>query len=1163
MKKYFQAIDEDIKEQYAIAKSAREKGFDPENRVDIPLAKGIAQRVEGLISAATPQIMKSGVAERIIKLEKQYGSLDWRVGLKIAEEVAQQKFCKFKTKQKALETGIRVGLAYITLGVISAPLEGFIELRIKKRRDGKEYLSVFYAGPIRAAGGTAEAVSVIIADYVRKKTGYFPYDPTEKEIKRICTEIRDYHERVTNLQYLPSEKEVEFLLRNLPVEINGDPTEEIEVSNYKDLERVETNRIRGGVCLVLAEGVAQKALKLNKQLKKWGDTFGVGWEFLTEFLEIQKQAKALGTIKKTKTKISPNYTYIKDLVAGRPVLSFPMRYGGLRLRYGRTRTTGLAAAAISPLTMEALDDFIATGTQLKLERPGKAAAIVSCDTIDGPIIKTKDGSVIRLENNDKINKENIEEILFLGDILFNYGDFSENGHRLVPVGYCEEWWIKEFEKAIVELFGTINLDKVSELLGVKTDHIHLLFRNPLSVKISSRLAFKISNNFKIPLHPYFTYFWTNITKEDLYKLAIWMEKSNTKKENDRIEKIILRVSEEKEILEKIGLPHLLVNKEFVVIKEGHANIIHKIFLQQTLSNLKTKIEESSDVLESLEKILTIKVRDKAGTFIGARMGRPEKAKMRKLSGSPHFLFPVGEEGGRMRSIQSALEEGQITAEFPIFVCDKCKHETIFSVCENCGSRTRKAYYCKKCGLVPKKCVHDYVFNYREKQIDINKIFKKILDKHNIKIFPDLIKGVRGTSNKDHVPEHMIKGVLRAKHNVFVNKDGTTRYDMIEMPITHFKPKEIRTSIEKLRELGYEKDIHGNQITKRDQVIEIFPQDLVLPSAQESTDETADAVLFRVTKYVDDLLHILYGLPPFYNLNLPEDLVGQLVVGLAPHTSAGTVGRIIGFSKTQGMFAHPLFHAAMRRNCDGDEACVILLMDALLNFSRSYLPDKRGSRTMDAPLVLTSTLVPSEVDDEVHGMDIVWQYPLELYEAAQEYKYPWEVDIKQIDDVLNTPKEYTGQGFTHPVENMNSGSLCSAYKTLPTMQEKLKGQMLLAEKISAVSTKEVASLVIEKHFLKDIKGNLRKFSMQQFRCVKCNTKYRRPPLVGKCTVCGGRIIFTISEGSIIKYLEPSLSLAKKYQVSPYLMQNLELLQKQIESVLGKEKERQEGLGKWFG
>jgi DNA polymerase II large subunit len=164
MQAYFSAIEKDLQRAVRSATEARKKGFDPEEKVDSPLAKGIAERVEGLVSAVSPEILNSGVAERIIKLEKQYGSLDWRIALKIAEEVAQEKFCRFESKQKAMETGIRVGLAYITLGVISAPLEGFIELKIKKRRDGKEYLSVFYAGPIRAAGGTAEAVSLIIAD---------------------------------------------------------------------------------------------------------------------------------------------------------------------------------------------------------------------------------------------------------------------------------------------------------------------------------------------------------------------------------------------------------------------------------------------------------------------------------------------------------------------------------------------------------------------------------------------------------------------------------------------------------------------------------------------------------------------------------------------------------------------------------------------------------------------------------------------------------------------------------------------------------------------------------------------------------------------------------------------------------------------------------------
>ena len=63
-------------------------------------------------------------------------------------------------------------------------------------------------------------------------------------------------------------------------------------------------------------------------------------------------------------------------------------------------------------------------------------------------------------------------------------------------------------------------------------------------------------------------------------------------------------------------------------------------------------------------------------------------------------------------------------------------------------------------------------------------------------------------------------------------------------------------------------------------------------------------------------------------------------------------------------------------------------------------------------------------------------------------------------------------------------------------------------------------------------------------------------------CGGRIIFTVSEGSVIKYLEPSLVLAEKYNLPTYLKQTLFLTKRRIESVFGKDKEKQEGLGKWF-
>ena len=446
--KYFEELDEKVTKAHRVAKKAKEKNLDPKPYIEMPLAKEISQRVEGLISIYSSQVLNSGIAERILELEKKYGKLDWRVGLTISYEVASQKFCKFETKKEAMEVGIRIGFAYLTLGVISAPLEGFIDLSIKKRQDGEEYVCMNYAGPVRAAGGTAGALSVLIGDYVRKKMSYKDYDPTDIEMKRYYVELLDYNDRSVRLQYLPSQEETEFLIKHIGVEISGEPTERIEVSNHKDLPRIPTNLIRGGMCLVVAECILQKAAKIYKRIEEWGEEFGLEqWLFLKDFLELQKKMKAKEEEEETeeekdKPKILPNYTYIQDLVAGRPVLTFPMEKGGFRLRYGRCRTSGFASCSISSQTLEILDDFVAVGTQLKIERPGKATVITACDELEAPIVKLKDGSVRKLGTKEQARKykEEIREVIHLGDILVSYGEFSENNHPLIPNGYCEEEW---------------------------------------------------------------------------------------------------------------------------------------------------------------------------------------------------------------------------------------------------------------------------------------------------------------------------------------------------------------------------------------------------------------------------------------------------------------------------------------------------------------------------------------------------------------------------------------------------------------------------------------------------------------------------------------------------------------------------------------------------
>lgn len=1168
MKEYFEKLDHEVKLNYDVARRARALGLDPETHVDIPLAANMAERVAGLISLVASQLDKVALTKRIMELEVDYGLLDWRVGLKIAEEVVHEKFCSFRNREHAMEIAIRVGFAYLTLGIVAAPLEGFVGLKIKQRRDGGNYLSVYYAGPVRGAGGTAAATSVILADYIRVVMGLASYDPTDEEVNRYTTEIHDYHERITNLQYHPSDDEIKFLVRHLPIEINGDPTEEIEVSNHKDLPRIETNRIRGGICLVLAEGVAQKAPKLWKRLSVWGNEFGLSWDFLSEFIELKKKIRAQEQVS-TSQQIVPNYTYISDLVAGRPVLCHPMKEGGFRLRYGRTRVSGFSAAGLHPNTLLLLNRYIAIGTQLKIERPGKAAAITTCDSIDGPIVKLKDGSVIKVDDTTDMKSilVNLQEILYLGDILISYGDFSENGHKLVPAGYCEEWWAQEVEKATVNLFGTLDIDKLSVHVDIPNDIVASILRDPLHISPSFDHAFLFSKLLQVPLHPAFTYYWKCIPLDDFITLFEWMCTARVDGDELGVHKIILSFSSSteraKRALEILGVPHTVVNNEFVVITGGDARCIALSFQLLDIHHEKLMINQSiTDSLGLINTLAPFKFRDKCGTFIGARMGRPEKAKMRKLAGQPHTLFPVGDEGDRLRSFQSAIQKGKVNGDFPLFYCNDCTHPTIYPICERCGKTSVKHFFCKLCKENEEPlCVHGEKKQFTRRDIPIAEYFNSAVARLRLQTYPDLIKGVRGTSNKDHIVEHLAKGILRAKHSIYINKDCTTRYDMTELPLTHFKPREIGTSVEKLRELGYTHDTFGAGLTHPDQVLELKPQDLILPSNENSLDESSKKVLYRVAAFIDELLQRFYGLPAYYNLTKDEDLVGHIVIGLAPHISAGMIGRIVGFSDTQGCFAHPLWHAGLRRDCDGDECCVMLLLDALLNFSRQYLPDQRGAKTMDSPLVLTSRLIPSEVDDQSHGLDVAWRYPLQLYEAALDYKNPWEVKVDQIRQRLNTEQQYEHFGYTHPLQSINLGVKCSAYKTIPTMTEKLQGQIEIAAKIRAVDTEDVARLVIEKHFLKDIKGNLRQFSTQQFRCVSCNEKFRRPPLAGKCTKCQGNLLFTVSEGSVIKYLMPSINLARQFNLPAYLIQSLEITKRRIEGVFGKEKEKQSGLQSW--
>ena len=1149
---YFKLIEKKTREVYEMAEEARAKNLDPVAKVEIPLAKSLAEKVIGLISAIYPQMGVAGIAERILELEKEYGKLDTMVSFKIAEEVAKQKFCKFSSLLEAIEAGIRVGFAYMTLGVVSSPIEGFTKLELKKTKGGKEYFAAYFSGPIRSSGTTASCMVLMLIDYLREMFGYATYDPTPEEVKRCVVENHDYHERVTNLQYMPTDEEITFLAERLPLQIDGEPTEKLEVSNYKNLPRVTTNYVRGGMCLIFSEGLAQKAAKgfmyLNRMKQK--GLKSTGFDFLSEYIELHEKRD------KGKTDNSP--TYINDLVAGRPVFGHPSRSGAFRFRYGRGRSNGFSAASLHPATMAITDEIIAIGTQLKLERPTKGCVVTSCESIDGPIVKLKNGSVKKIKIAEEAKKiyPDVEEIIYLGDILFPFSDVANRNAKLLKPGYVEEIWKLELREKNPEAEKNVN---------------------PYAVNFEDAVKFSRENG--ISLHPEHIFYWTEISREELMGLLFWLR-------NARLDqKIILSYNKTeqekfalgKRALELLGVEHEVVIEHVVIDYETSKALLANLGMDWDILNkegenpLKDAInpdrfDEDKTILEIINQNSSFEIRDKAGEFVGARMGRPEKAKLRKLVGSPNVLFPVGAEGGRLRSFQAACDVGNVFGDFPVYFCEKCKRETIYPSCENCGAATEKRFYCYECGEAkPVKCQqHEKSKPHYARQIDINHYFQDAVGRLGLagSEIPPLVKGVRGTSSADHATENLAKGILRARLDLQVNKDGTIRFDATEMPLVSFRAKEVGVSVEKLKEIGYLRDIHGEELTDNEQILELKPHDILLPSPPEVPEGRADDIFMRIAGFVDDLLVRFYGLEPFYKIKKREDLVGQLGVCMAPHNCAGVVCRIIGFSNALGLYASPYMHAAIRRDCDGDEAAIMLLGDVLLNFSREFLPSHRGG-TQDAPLVLNAKISAGEVDEAILDFELVSEYPIELYRLAEQKKHSSEIKVYDVRRALREGRDpFVNIGFTHDTPNINEGVVCSNYKMLATMQDKVKHQMELVEKIRAADTSETARLVIERHFLRDLRGNLRKFSMQEFRCVACNEIMRRPPLAGVCPRCQGKIIFTTHEGGIKKYLEPALELASRYHLSSYIQQSLELTKRHIDSIFGKEPETQENLGRWF-
>ncbi|VVB99611.1 DNA polymerase II large subunit [uncultured archaeon] len=1170
-KEYLSSLKSELDRAYGIAEEARMKKFDPSLDVEIKPAADVAARVEGIVGPP-------GISKIIREIEKEGHSREtiaWQIVKKIVHaEVPLPPEIAEGGKQKLIEQAVRTGVGILTEGVLVAPTEGISKFEIRRNPDGSDYLAVYFAGPIRSAGGTVAALAVVLSDVARRELAVGDFRPTDTLIERYVEEIGVYGTRSAHLQYKPPDDDIRHIVRSCPICIDGDPTEDDEVNVHRDLKEVPSNRVRSGIALVICEGIAQKSAKVNKYTKK----IKLDWTWMEPLIKV---ARKEGTFSP-----KPDFRFLDESVAGRAIFSYPSAKGGWRLRYGRTRAGGIMGKSVHPASMYILDSFLAIGTQMKIERPGKSTVVTPCDSILGPIVKLTDGSVVEVTTADEAKRlmgdsaikiegekpqNQVERILFLGDMLVAVGDFIKSNHPLMPAAWCEERYEQEAKKAGVGA-GAIQVSGAGVQLGAgKFNH-----------NLSAGEAVSLSRRHNLPLHPRYTYFWHDITQGELRELALWLKTGKPNYSLLRMEEFELESAPAKSVLEELCVPHTVSGGK-IKIQGEHAYALLKtlgimVDKKITAEKFDSLFDEKKPILEFLSSVSGMKIMAKAPTYIGSRMGRPEKARERHMKKNVNVLFPVGTYVDKNASItrvyskmkaRSDKEGRGIDVEIARMRCKACGNITFSTGCV-CGGYAVPQRICNKCGRTQRSEICDScgmkTSLWEKRPVDIIKLFERAAERCGFA--PDSsgngsggsrsgaaaavldVKGVEGLFSATKIPEPIEKGMLRAAHKVFVFRDGTCRFDATDIPLTHFKPREISTSLEQLRKMGYTTDTLGKPLTSPDQVVPLKVQDILL-------SRNGAEYLFKVAGFIDDLMVKLYGMKPFYNFKKQEDIVGQLVIGLSPHTSAGVLVRVIGFTDAHVGFGHPYFHTAKRRNADGDEDTVILLMDGLLNFSRFFLPESRGG-TMDAPLVLTTEINPKEVDDESHAMETVTEYPYALYELSDRFAAPSELEIDTVKKMLGTPAQYGSLGYTHETTDISAGPFESTYLKFEDMAEKIKAQFSLQERVRAVDAADAAERLLLHHFLPDLYGNLRSFSQQNFRCLDCKIKYRRIPLSGKCNRCGGKLLLTVAKGGITKYLQHSLDAIERYHLPAYMKQRVELLKKDISSVFTEEVEKQKGL-----
>ena len=1068
--KYVKQLKKNITAQIKIASEARSKKHDPWNSIEAKITNSSTKNILSILNIPK---LEDYLPRRIDQNKNML-----LLAADIAKQTINGRFIK-KSQEDLVLLALQNSFVILSRGQSSVPQEYIHRVRIDPTT---KHLTVFFTNTIRHVPGVIIGLVVLISDYIRSILHLNRFQSTPDTIGRYEEEMAIFL-NMNDRQQSFEQNHLTLFIQNIGVELTSEPYERVEVKKYRNLPKL-TNHLRMGLCVAL-EKILHNLQHIIRQKRLAGIP---EWVWLDNFTFSRPgQERDFGS---------------KDIRSTQPLLSQSKTPGGFRLRYGLSRNIGFGTIGLHPATI-ILTGMLSPGCTVQLDLSDIYYSIGPVSSIMGPLVELNDNSLVRINSIAEYYEvnESIVQIWEMGDILISPSD-NPIPEEFILSAWTEEWWSEEISNKITEKPSI--LEQIEDCCDISPIDIYQLIKYPLRYHPSWNLSVNLSKYTNIPIHPKFAFNWNEIAISDFIYLVQNIEELNKTKStsDDNLIRIIKALGVQFEIKDNKLNVHEFNN--FIPLLRGKAEQITSL----------VDIEKGKISVESLcQALIGFPVRSLCNRRIGLKLVRIEKSENRVTNPPHHVIFPLGKYGGSQRDLFKVNGENPIKITISERFCETCGISSFKSFCPECQQQTSQQYLCRKGHIVDSQYCAECnrkAYPKSPKLVHVGAMFNSAFKKANS---PNIqkVKGVLSLNNQYGISEPLIKGILRAKHNIHVFKDGTTRYSYTNSPILTFTPKEIHTSIEELIHLGYTHDIQGEDLTDEEQQIEIFPYDIII-------NEAGLQFLFSQSKFLDDELVYLYDSSPYYRLRTFENVIGLLIVGISPTSQIGVLGRVIGYTSNNVLYAHPVWHHLKSRQCNGVSDSITLFLYVMFNFSREFISAFHGG-SLDTPTIVN--LVDNWDDLLICSKTTIFSQNLSFYQNL-ELKSPKPKPITYDFSLLHLT-----QMIQHITTNLSDIEIENKLREQKII-DRIKITLDSLRTIRAVEEGVFVDNILVNDFLNKITASISRFFQQPFRCRICKRTFRRVPLGRNCPFCHKSALeLTLSKGWVLRYMQIISLLAEEY------------------------------------